>query len=1850
MVLALLGPDLADTAHSAALLAEIFDGLSLGVISGDASLATEAARTVTDFVNLKYSLSVHDRTRLVSILLQLVSMPDIDFNMAFVFTVTALKLAKKEKCLDTETLRVPWRPLWDLIRRANFPHKRDRTLSIDKSYAQEFVKLARLVRNYFPPSAPLEILDEFMPKLSPNNVPLATSTFSHMLVFLSTKTIPEQRFDKGPAFFWIPMLFGVWGFCAGSLDMHMVSLLSRLSEDQIAHPERCGWTEEMVQVVWECGMRDVKLPVGNSSLKGKPDLTIIAHAAHFVVNIIYPPQTESIDGYFPPTNSLALLNTFLQASETYFHPSNHGTWSLKLAHFLHTLALVFLKRWRKESLDDCETPPSLRLTPEIKHAFVETVQKYAFVMMFSKDATAGHEANLAIKNLAWLEPGLVLPKVIERVFPAMETLTETHRTRACLNNVCVTILPLLSRDLFASGAQNFLTLLHLVLPGVDMNDPGKTASALVFLSSAFMCVPVVDVSGSHAGEDETEDDRELRLSTAGFEEWLMMLLSRIFVMFENLPQIHGASKRATSEDTLLAMTSFLLQIIFNQTSAPIHDRMLAKLSEFVAATVIPSATKAMGKIIAVAGGGGGTSFQARKLQYFLPLASIRIRDEMKGGAGAKPTGLSQTSFPFGFTSLSDSSLHWFQYVFLSALVNTGEAILEYRSLVERVIEEMVVGCKSYRGVKWAAKTLQVAVMNCVGVYPREYRCFEGAEWDDSEFMASSYKQWGKQYKPKDVNIDWHVPTDAEIEFAVSLVTKYAALTMDNLTSLMQVSETTAETSSDARREQSLEFTRWFLIFKSVVVCAGAFVAPWDDVEVSPLSTTKWIGDERADGKVHPSVGFLGKSSPHHQTILALRFSMGELVNTLVTHFEKFREDDVAPLKLLIKCVSKFVSCRGVKAVAVSNEVHSYRSMKKALGTVENWKVLPRHLQVKLANITYMTRVVYCCTQGSVLTMQTESHLTSLFNLTLSRYAHVRASAQHALRQSIVPFEDLRKVLYKRYLDRLTAPKAPEHIIKGCLFMLRGAIMRNVALTDLECSYLFSKAICMPFGDKPSIKNLVHAMYADYLAQISQLSIGFRVSNDVVNAVAVNFGVVPDEAVVARRVAEMETVSKRLTEMYPRLLDDMTELIANPATHWRTSNKAVNFLLVSWRQEDVHNAALMRVALEGCVSAQPTLRESCIRLITRIVRSLKFRAKAAGTDRTNWLKREVVRVEGDVVDVDAFLQEGVFAGNKGFIDHSVLGWYCWPQKYSVYSRPGPEFDLVGDGIETLPFYDLASRETIELLLATVTSAEFWDKMSLYNSAESSKDAEVFNAKLYVFVRVLASQFEDRFSDHLKRIVLELVKDPKEKSKHRAAAEFLSGLVRGSKNWSSTKLERLWEWVMPLLERVFHTCTKVTMPYWITFLTQVFSHRDPRRVLPIIQFVLNWKLDPEAQSFFIESKKLSVLKLMVSSFGWRLSPLYPSLLVELFTHLISPYKQVRDVLGILIAKTMQFLWYPAANSVKELVEWNLRSQGGLAVNVFDSSIAYKGVVPVVPAGVVGGLVSQLLQDLEVWRAIPRLVTTGPMIAWVAHSLLRSSNTTKFTCLPLLVPEFLKMIEFEDADLQVTAKSIMHMFAHSPFPLHLLPRAIHQILGFLKEKRWKWQIKLRLIPVLQIIFFRNLMFLTSEMKHLVLETVAELLEDPQVEVRNLAGITLSGLVRCSERESISSLKAGFESSLQATKLAKKKGTLPPRANGSEAPTKGTEFGSLHPLVVKRHAAVIGLSSLVLAFPYDVPAWMPEVLITLSSCISDQAPIAATVSKAFADFRRTHQDNKEESMRVFTEDQLSILSDLLISSSYYA
>lgn len=97
----------------------------------------------------------------------------------------------------------------------------------------------------------------------------------------------------------------------------------------------------------------------------------------------------------------------------------------------------------------------------------------ALLAMFSR--AGAYEASIAFHQLAQLKPELVIPPLLERLYSALDTVTEPHRLTAALQCLVSVIRPLVSGGVaYPEGPSHVLPLLMSCLPAIDPNDIRKT--------------------------------------------------------------------------------------------------------------------------------------------------------------------------------------------------------------------------------------------------------------------------------------------------------------------------------------------------------------------------------------------------------------------------------------------------------------------------------------------------------------------------------------------------------------------------------------------------------------------------------------------------------------------------------------------------------------------------------------------------------------------------------------------------------------------------------------------------------------------------------------------------------------------------------------------------------------------------------------------------------------------------------------------------------------------------------------------------------------------------------------------------------------------------------------------------------------------------------------------------------------------------------------------------------------------------------------------------------------------------------------------------------------------------------
>uniref|UniRef100_A0AAQ4PIP1 Proteasome activator subunit 4a n=1 Tax=Gasterosteus aculeatus aculeatus TaxID=481459 RepID=A0AAQ4PIP1_GASAC len=465
--------------------------------------------------------SKEDHVLFIKLLYELVTIPKLEISMMQGLARLLINLLKKKELLSREDLELSWRPLYELHDRILFSKTEHLGLNWFPNSVESVLKtLVKSCRPYFSESATQEMLDEWRPLLCPFDVTMQRA-ISYFELFLTTNLPPELH-DKGFKL-WFDELITLWLSVQNlpSWEMHLVNLFARLANDNIGYID---W-DPYIPKIFTRILRSLNLPVGTSQMMVPRYVTNAYDISHVVLWV-----SSLLGG--PSKQAQAQLSGLFNSITSFFHPSNHGRWLMKLMKLLQRLPFSVVRRLHRERYRKPTwlppIPDSHKLTEEDITAFVESMMQPVLLAMFSK--TGSLDAAQALQNLALMRPELVIPPVLEKTYPAMETLTEPHQLTATLSCMIGVARSLVSGgQRFPEGPTHMLPLLMRALPGVDPNDFSKCMITFQFIATFVTLVPLVDCSSAlHERTDLTEVEREMCSASAEFEDFVLQFMDSFF--------------------------------------------------------------------------------------------------------------------------------------------------------------------------------------------------------------------------------------------------------------------------------------------------------------------------------------------------------------------------------------------------------------------------------------------------------------------------------------------------------------------------------------------------------------------------------------------------------------------------------------------------------------------------------------------------------------------------------------------------------------------------------------------------------------------------------------------------------------------------------------------------------------------------------------------------------------------------------------------------------------------------------------------------------------------------------------------------------------------------------------------------------------------------------------------------------------------------------------------------------------------------------------------------------------------------------------------------------------------------
>ncbi|XP_035255301.1 proteasome activator complex subunit 4A isoform X2 [Anguilla anguilla] len=1753
--------------------------------------------------------SKEDHVLFIKLLYELVTIPKLEISMMQGFARLLINLLKKKELLSREDLELPWRPLYELQERILYSKTEHLGLNWFPNSVENVLKtLVKSCRPYFPESCTQEMLDEWRPLLCPFDVTMQRA-ISYFELFLPT-TLPPELHHKGFKL-WFTELIELWASVQNlpGWEVNLVNLFARLANDNIGYID---W-DPYIPKIFTRMLRSLNLPVGTSQMLVPRYLTNTYDIGHMVIWV-----SSMLGG--PSKQTQKQLTGLFNSIASFFHPSNHGRWLMKLMKLLQRLPAAVVRRLHRERYRKptwfTPVPESHKLTEQDITDFVEGIKQPVLLAMFSK--TGSLDAAQALQNLALMRPELVIPPVLEKTYPAMETLTEPHQltaTLSCMIGVARSLVTGGRR--LPEGPTHMLPLLMRALPGVDPNDFSKCMITFQFIATFSTLVPLVDCSSAvHERDDLTEVERELCSASAEFEDFVLQFMDRCFALIDSSTLEQTREEMETEKMTHLESLvelglSSTFSTILTQCSMDIFKVALEKVFNFATTNIFE--TRVAGRMVADMCRAAAKCHPAESLKLFVPhccnaITQIAVHEEV----------LNEEEL--------DKELLWNLQLLSEVTRVDGDKLLPYRSQLVHILQ-LTLHLKCKQGYSLACNLLHHILRSTALLYPTEYCSVPGGfQRPLQDYLP--IKDWGRPGDLWNLEIQWHVPSADESAFVFYVLD---LLLQPELLRLQRYAQGEQGMSRD-------DVLQSLAIVQHCLLGAGSMFPPLQGEPVPDLVSSMVNLSETT---LYTGVDYDYSRENYREAICRV---MRQLLHYILEH----SEDDTKSLFSIIKIISDLLQFKGSHKYEFDSRWKSFNLVKKSMENRLHGK--KQHIRALLIDRVMLQHELRKLTvEGCEYRKVHQDLLSDLLRLSTSTYSQVRSKAQSVLFTALGTYNFCCRDIIPHVLGVLepTRTDITQQQFKGALYCLlgnhSGVCLAN--LHDWDCIVQTWPAIVRSglssamSLEKPSIVRLFDDLADKVHRQYETIGLDFTIpeSSLVIAALLTKSGG-PSHNLPFPSDKELEEGAQRLQERnqesiqkYEKLVTELLGRLHDRNLPWKFEHIAIGFLSLLLRDDHPLPSAAVHFFVKSLNHDSLIVRKVAISSVAGILKQLKRPHKKIpiSPSEITGVSEPDGLVAGDRPD-NRWLQydSGSLPHSQQawescrFVDKTHWGYYSWPRKLMLYAPP-EEQPKLGMSRE-----EMTERE--QIVYDHFSDPVFVKQLVEFLSLEDRKGKDKFSPRRFCLFKGLFRNFDDAFLPVLRPHMERLVGDSHE-STQRCIAEIIAGLIRGSKHWSYGKVENLWKLLCPLIRTALSNITVETYADWGTCIATACESRDPRKLHWLFEMLMESPVNGEGGSF-VDACRLYVLQGGLAQQEWRVPELLHRLLQYLEPKLTQVYKNVRERIGSVLTYIFMIdvsLPYTRPTTSPRISDFTKRVVTQLKPLTEGDEEIQNHVVEDNGVG----------EQDERTQAIKLLKT---VLKWLMASAGRSFSTAVPEQLQLL-PLLFKIAPVENDDsydeLKRDAKTCLSLMSQGL----LYPEQIPQVLSTLQEIAGSssWHARYTVLTYLQIMVFYNLFtFLSSEQAvGQVRALVIRLLEDEQLEVREMAATTLSGFLQCNFLSMDSPMQAHFEM-LCKTRLPKRR----KRELGSVVDTIPSAD------LVRRHAGVLGLSACILSSPYDVPTWMPQLLMDLSAHLNDTQPIEMTVKKTLSNFRRTHHDNWQEHKQQFTDDQLLVLTDLLVSPCYYA
>lgn len=1701
------------------------------------------------------------------------------------------------------SLTVPWRPLYDTLVRTHFTRSTGpEGWRIKQRHFETVTSLVRASRRFFPKGSALEIWSEFGSLLEN---PWHNSSFEgagFIRLFLPTNSVNQEFFS----ILCIEKIIEVWNSIPNCpfWNSQWAAVLARV----IKNYEPIIW-EPFSPILFAKYLNMFEVPVASGSSSYPYSVDVPRNTRFLFANKTATPSkaiAKSIVYLLRPGSSAqAHFDKLINLLEQYYHPSNGGRWTYSLDRFLLHLAIMFRKRLQcEQATSDGGRSREFFLGKSERFLFVSSVLKLIDRGQYSKNEHLSETVAAATSLLSYVEPSLVLPFVASRFQMALETMTATHQLKTAVTSVAYTARSLLFTSLSSveksndpDGLNSFIGLLVISLSnallGMDANDPPKTLATMQLIGSMFSNMAALD--------DNTNNP--LPISAIQFSEWLDEFLCRLFSLLLHLEPnsvtTEGLNSMATSGTFLVEdgpQYFCMLEILLGRLSKSLFSQALKKISKFVRTNILPGAVAEVGLLCCACMHSNPEEAIAHLVE---PLLSSVI-SSMKGTPSTGFVGVVNSSLVGKAKPALSPALETaidYQLKVLSVCISYGGPhLLCYRDQFKEAIN-LAFESPSWKVNGAGDHVLRSLLGSLVLYYPvDQYRCVlhdPSVSLMEKWISTKDYTEDGPPLSPK-----WHVPVEEEISFANELLSLHFQSALDLLLKICQDKiHTDAGTEKDHLKVTLLRIDS---SLQGILSCLPDFRPSFSNGNAEDLVHSSFL----LAGDVGVRVG-----------CTEMRERAAEIVHAACRYLLEEKSDDSILLVLSIRIIDALVNYGNLEYDEWSNHRQAWRLESAAIVEPPINFITSSHSRSKrrprwaLVDKAYMHNT-WRASQSSFHLYRTRADVSpsshaillmdDLINLALHRYEAVRSLAGKSLLKMIKRWPSMVSKCMFNLTENLANPSAPEYAVLGSCTILSTQTVLKHLVTDANAFTSFVLGIL-----KSSHHESLKAQKA-----ITELFVKFNIL----------FSGVP------RSIFKISS-SHEDGQNYPDLISQIVSMSFDTSgLHWRYNLMAnrVLLLVVMASRNDPHSSTtiLSETAghfLKNLKSQLPQTRILAISALNTLLKESPHKM-SAGTSLETVVGNAKSSVEGALVEI--LKEEGFF--NQTFNSLSHVHIISDAENTSSRGSHGnSSFQSIADKSITFFYFDFSAS---------------WPRTPSWISLLGS---DTFYSNFARIFKRLVQECGIPVLQALKSALDEFA-SAKERAKQCVAAEAYAGVLHSD---VGGLLEAWDDWILAKLQDIIMASSVESVPDWAACIRYAVTGkgkhgtRAPLLRQKVIECLLR-PLPPMITTTVIAKRYAFLAAAFIEISPPRMPEsellLHRRLLKELLLNMSHVSAQVREAVGVLVCvlcsniqlhrsfATCQSEQNVCSCKGEDLEDgsWNrllLEQAAERSVRILntiqsDHIEVQSNVAPE------NGITNDSEEDVKWMETLFHFV--------IASLKSGRSLYVMDTIVGVLYP-VMSLQDTSNKDLSTLAKAAFELLKWNVFGEPHLQNLVAVLLKSANDSNWRT--RSATLTFLRTFMYRHNFVLSCDEKRQIWTTVEKLLTDCQVEVREHAAAVLAGL-----------MKGGDENpSGDFRDRAYKKANLILKTRKQRTAKYS---------VASIHGAVLALVACVLSVPYDMPSWLPDHVTLLARFVAEPSPVRSTVTKAVAEFRRTHADTWSFQKEQFSEEQLEVLADTSSSSSYFA